>query len=100
VVVFVCRDAQRARAAAERADALLCAARAYPGEHPSGWEYPARRGMLFAAERDVHEGKLDAWCLPALPPALRASCGEDSPGTGEDVLHITRIPTAGEPGLA
>ncbi len=56
VVVFVCRDRARARERARRADSVLRACRAYPGEYPVDWGYPGRERILFAAERDAHEG--------------------------------------------
>jgi hypothetical protein len=77
IAVFVCRDRVRARECARRADLLLCACRAYPGDHPHAWDYPGRQRVLFAAERDVHEGSLAAWSAPALPPPLRSSAHED-----------------------
>jgi hypothetical protein len=72
-VVFVCRHRARARECARRADRLLCASRAYPGEHPHDWQYPGRAAVLFAAERDIHEGLLLAYGVPVLPPAVRAT---------------------------
>lgn len=77
-VVFVCRDGARARECARRADRILTACRAYPGEYPADWEYPGRRRILYAAERDIHHGSLSAWGLPRLPPEVRvASAGGD-----------------------
>ena len=75
-IVFVCRDRRRARECARRADLVLCACRAYPGDFPQTWEYPGRRRILFAAERDAHEGLLGAWTVPPLPPAIRAQAGD------------------------
>jgi hypothetical protein len=83
VVVFACRDRARARELTRRADALLCACRAYPGEYPFDWEYPGRERMLFAAERDVHEGSLAAYGVPRLPPAARVSAARGDPSAGE-----------------
>jgi hypothetical protein len=71
LVVFVCRDRSRARECARRADRVLTACRAYAGEYPHDWEYPGREGIMFAAERDVHEGQLYTWCVPRLPPEVR-----------------------------
>ncbi len=82
LVVFLCRDRPRARECARRADHVLGACRAYAGEHPHDWEYPGRTAILFAAERDVHEGSLLAYGLHRLPPDVRASAA--APG-GEDV---------------
>ncbi len=72
VVVVLCRDRERARECARRADLVLCACRAYPGEYPASWDYRGRRSVLFVAERDVHEGQPFAWGVPALPPQVRA----------------------------
>jgi hypothetical protein len=82
-VAFVCRDRARARECARRADQLLCACRAYPGEYPSEWEYPSREGVVWAAERDVHEGILFAVGLPRLPPGVRISVADGDPRAGE-----------------
>ncbi len=71
VVVFLCRDRPRARECARRADHVLSACRAYAGEHPRDWEYPGRAAVVFASERDVHEGQLLAYGVPRLPPAVR-----------------------------
>jgi Replication-relaxation len=82
LVVFLCRDRPRARECARRADHVLGACRAYAGEHPHDWEYPGRAAILFAAERDMHEGSLLAYGVHRLPPDVRASAAEYS---GEDV---------------
>ena len=68
IVVFVCRDRSRARECARRADEVLSACRAYAGEYPHDWEYPGREHILFVAERDAHEGLLQGWACPLLPP--------------------------------
>jgi hypothetical protein len=78
LVVFVCRDRPRARECARAADRVLTAARAYPGEYPASWEYPARERVLFVAERDVYQGLLSGWRPPALPPEIRAAAGDPS----------------------
>jgi hypothetical protein len=75
-VVFVCRDARRARECAHRADAQLTACRAYAGEYPAEWQYPGRDRIVFAAERDVHEGRLVCFGVPALPPEARIARAE------------------------
>lgn len=72
-VVFVCRDRSRARDCAREADRLLLASRAYAGERPERWLYTGREQMVFAAERDVHEGLLGAYGILALPPRVRAN---------------------------
>ncbi|HEV3095458.1 MAG TPA: replication-relaxation family protein [Solirubrobacteraceae bacterium] len=78
LVVFVCRDRPRARECARAADRVLTAARAYAGEYPASWEYPARERILFVAERDVYQGLLSGWRPPALPPDVRAESGDPS----------------------
>ncbi len=91
VAVFVCRDRHRARLCAARADALLCACRAYPGEYPRAWEFSGRESVLFAAERDAHEGLLWAWGPPALPAHLREPAGAEPAG---EHTRVRRIPPA------
>jgi hypothetical protein len=83
LVVFLCRDRPRARECARLADHLLCACRAYAGEHPREWEYPGRAGIVFACERDAHEGLLLAYGVPALPPAVRSAVAGDDPRARE-----------------
>jgi hypothetical protein len=89
LVVFVCRDRPRARECARAADRVLTAARAYPGEYPASWEYPARDRVLFVAERDVYQGLLGGWRPPALPPHVRAAAGD--PGAREPLLRSGEI---------
>jgi len=76
-VVFVCRDSSRARACAREADRVLTACQAYAGEYPADWHYPGRRLISFAAERDVHQGRLAAWFVPTLPPEVRQAAAGD-----------------------
>ena len=83
MVVFLCRDRPRARECARRADALLRACRAYAGEHPREWEYPGRAGIVFASERDAHEGLLLVYGVPSLPPAVRSAVADDDPRARE-----------------
>jgi hypothetical protein len=78
-VVFVCRDRGRARDCATHADSVLCACRAYAGEYPFDWEYPARERILFVAERDVHERSLNGYGVPRLPPEVRVSAAHGDP---------------------
>jgi Replication-relaxation len=93
VVVFVCRDRARARDCARRADPLLKACRAYAGEYPFDWEYPGRERMLFAAERDVHEGLLRAFGVPRLPPEVRVTVAHGDPRASEATVEARAIPT-------
>jgi hypothetical protein len=78
--VFVCRDASRARECARRADAVLVASQAYAGRYPWEWEYPGRREILFAAERDVHAAVTRAYGVHPLPPAVRVAQAGEDPG--------------------
>jgi hypothetical protein len=78
-VVFVCRDHARARECARQADRVLTACRAYAGEYPSDWDYPGRERILYAAERDAHDGLLHAWGLPRLPPDVRVAAAGGDP---------------------
>ncbi len=91
VVVFVCRDRGRARACARAADAVLCACRAYAGEYPFDWAYPGRDAVLFAAERDVHEGLLGGYRVPRLPPAVRVAAAHGDPRAGETALESCEL---------
>jgi hypothetical protein len=83
LVVFVCRDRSRARECARQADKVLTACRAYAGEYPCDWQYPGRTQIVFASERDAHEGLLCVWGVPYLPPDVRvAAAGDDPCGRG------------------
>jgi hypothetical protein len=99
VVVFVCRDRPRARECARRADAGLRACRAYAGEYPFDWEYPARERILFASERDLHEGLSSVFGVPRIPPDVRASASHGDPSAREAVAEpkdIIGVPMASE----
>jgi hypothetical protein len=91
LVVFVCRDRERARACARIADAILCACRAYAGEYPFDWEYPGRERILFVAERDVHEGVLHGYGVPRLPPAVRVAAAHGDPRAAESATEPREI---------
>lgn len=91
-VVFVCRDRARARECARRADSVLRACRAYAGEYPFDWEYPGRERILFASERDVHEGLLRAYGVPRLPPEVRVTAAHGDPRAGEASAEPREIP--------
>lgn len=96
MVVFVCRDRARARESARRADAVLCACRAYAGEYPVDWEYPGREQIVFASERDVHEGVLYAYGVTRVPPAVRVRAAHGDPRAGEALAQPCQIlPVAG-----
>jgi Replication-relaxation len=88
VVVLVCRDRARARECARMADAVLTACRAYAGEYPADWRYPGRERILFAAERDVHDGSLHAYGVPPLPPDVRASVAHGDQRAREPAAEV------------
>ncbi|HEV3319220.1 MAG TPA: replication-relaxation family protein [Solirubrobacteraceae bacterium] len=92
LVVFVCRDRARARECTRRADAVLSACRAYAGEYPADWEYPGREGILFVAERDVHEGCLHGYGVPRLPPEVRVSVAHGDPRARESAAEPRELP--------
>jgi hypothetical protein len=91
VVVFVCRARDRARECTRRADAVLRACRAYAGEYPFDWEYPGRERVLFASEREVHEGVLGAFGVPRLPPDVRVLAAHGDPRAGEAAMEPREI---------
>jgi hypothetical protein len=92
LVVFVCRDRSHARSGARLADGVLRACRAYAGEYPFDWEYPGRERMLFAAERDMHEGLRRAYGIARLPPAVRIVEAHGDPRAGETSAQPRAIP--------
>src|SRR5207253_1934750 len=92
VVVFLCRDRARARECARRADSVLRACRAYAGEYPFDWEYPGRDRIVFASERDMHEGLVRAYGVPPLPPDVRVTAAHGDPRAGEAVAEPREIP--------
>ena len=97
-MVFVCRDRARARECTRFADAALKACRAYAGEYPFDWEYPGRQSILFASERDMHEGLLRAYGVQLLPPAVRVMAAHGDPRAGEGGVRIEADPRATAPG--
>jgi len=94
IVVFVCRDAPRARELAACADTLLSACRAYAGEYPFDWHYPGREGMLFVAERDVHVGSLRAHAVLALPPQVRVAAAHGDPRAAATATDLRDLASA------
>jgi hypothetical protein len=97
IVVFVCRDRVRARECVRRADSVLRACRAYPGEYPRDWEYPSRERTLFVAERDIHEGFRGAYGVPRLPPHVRVSAAHGDPGAGGVVVERRELLDPAQP---
>jgi len=96
IVLFICRDRPRARAAARRADAVLRASRAYAGEYPWSWQYPGRESIMFTGERDAHEGLLYAYVVARLPPEARAAAAGGDPAAAESEVVIRPITSPGE----
>jgi hypothetical protein len=91
MVVFVCRDRTRARECARRADPVLKACRAYAGDYPVDWAYPARESILFASERDVHEGLASAYGVPGLPPQVRVAAAQGDARASEALAEPRQI---------
>jgi hypothetical protein len=73
LVVFVCRDDDSAREFCRAADPVVTACHSYAGEYPGEWDYAGRERMFFCAERAIHEGSLEAYALPRLPPEVRVA---------------------------
>ena len=46
--------------------------------------YLGRLGTVFVAERDIHEGELCGWSVPALPPELRSTLADGDPRAAEE----------------
>jgi hypothetical protein len=76
LVVFVSEDERSRLRLLQVADRVLATRIAKAGSDEREWPYLGRRSILFAIERDVHEGSLAALALPALPPDARARLGE------------------------
>jgi predicted transcriptional regulator len=91
LVVFVCRDRERARECARQADHVLTACRAYAGEYPSAWEYVGRERVIFASERDAHERLLYAWGVPRLPPEVRVTAADGDPRRRDPRIEFRKI---------
>jgi hypothetical protein len=89
--VFVCRDRQRARRLATHADSALKACRAYAGEYPFDWQYQGREAILFASERDIHEGLGRAYGVAPLPPAVRVMAAHGDPRAGQVGIEAREI---------
>ncbi|HST55661.1 MAG TPA: replication-relaxation family protein [Solirubrobacteraceae bacterium] len=90
-VVFVSSSRARARECARAADCVLTACHAYAGEYPAEWEYPGRERIVFAAERDVHEGLLCAYRVSRLPPDVRVVAADGDPRAREPLTHLCEL---------
>jgi hypothetical protein len=71
MVVFISEDERGLLTLLKIADTALTTRIAKAGTDEMTWPHPGRRGILFAVERDVHEGSLRALALPEQPPELR-----------------------------
>ncbi len=71
VVVFVCESEASLMKLVRIADRTVTARLAKPGAEETEWPHPARRGMFFVEEREIHVGSLQAYQLPELPPDMR-----------------------------
>jgi hypothetical protein len=85
-VVIVSEDRESAKRLADVADRILVACLARIGEPPGQWAYPGRGCVVFAAEPDIHEGVLDGWRVPELPPSVRSRTGGPEPVGGSGVV--------------
>jgi hypothetical protein len=83
LVVFVCQDHRQREQFMAAADHELTGHRWHPSVDADRHEYVGRRRVLFALERDVHAGALEAWRLPAFP--------HGHPSRLSDVRHV-RLP--------
>ncbi len=66
-VLFVCQDDEQRGLFVEAADRDLGCHRWHPDVHDDQHEYVGRQRMLFAAEREAHEGRVLAQRVPAFP---------------------------------
>jgi hypothetical protein len=70
---------------------VLTACRAYAGEYPADWEYPGRAGILFVAERDIHQAVLLAYRVPPLPLPVRVGLAGADVHAREPQVQTTSI---------
>ena len=70
-VVFVCSTPEIAVAYARAADRELRGSIGITGSPAHERYYPARDHFYFVVESDLHDGRMDALALPALPPDVR-----------------------------
>jgi len=72
VTLFVAKDEATLRRQLAIADQVLCIRRGTSRTPPAEWPAPpSRRQVLFALERDLHQGTLRCYRLPEQPPAIR-----------------------------
>jgi hypothetical protein len=75
MVVFISEDERALLTLLKIADGALTTRIAKAGTEEASWPHPGRRAILFAVERDIHEGSLNALALPEQPPSLRVRAG-------------------------
>jgi hypothetical protein len=71
-VVFVCQTPDQRQQFLATADHELSGHLWPPHLDPGQHNYAGRRRILFALEHDAHDGLLEAWQLPVLPPTHTA----------------------------
>jgi hypothetical protein len=71
VVLFVCRDERSLLGCAKVADEALTGRIGIMGAPADQWYYAGREHLFFAAEADIHSGRLSALAVPSLPPSVR-----------------------------
>lgn len=69
----------------------MIACRAYAGEYPHAWEYLGREHIVFASERDAHEGLLLAWGVSPLPPDVRVAVADGDPRGRDPIVEPRTI---------
>lgn len=90
-VLFVCQAQEQRQAFLKTADYELTGHRWHPSLGAGLHDYVGRRRMLFAVERDAHEGRPEAWRLPAFPrghsernPTVIRDCLAPAVASGRD----------------
>jgi hypothetical protein len=96
-VVILSATSAAARAAAELADPILVACLARIGEPPGRWVYPGRSGVVFAAEPDLHDGRLGGWHLAELPPTIRVAAASTDADLRPGAAHWGGVVDLAEP---
>jgi len=72
VTLFVAKDETTLRRQLAIADQVLCIRRGTSRTPPAEWPAPPSRSqVLFALERDLHQGTLRCYRLPEQPPPIR-----------------------------
>jgi hypothetical protein len=100
-VLFICQDEEQRGQFLNAADRELTGQRWHPSTAPDQQDHVGRRRILFALERDAHDGVLEAWRLPAYPPNHPARHPEIrrvaiAPAPGQNTEGPTLPPTRGD----